>query len=86
MSIFVENLPYATDKEDLKTIFAQYGTVTAVMIINTPADSETEEEPRGFAYVNMGSDAEEEQAIAELESAEWKGQMLKVNKVKPRKT
>ncbi|MGF1604445.1 MAG: RNA recognition motif domain-containing protein [Thermosynechococcaceae cyanobacterium] len=82
MSIFVENLPYATHKEDLKKLFTPYGTVMAVMIINTPADSETEEEPRGFAYVNMSSDAEEENAIAELESVEWMGQTLKVNKVR----
>ncbi|MGR3280654.1 RNA recognition motif domain-containing protein, partial [Acaryochloris marina NIES-2412] len=39
---------------------------------------------RGFAFVEMSSDAEEAKAIDELEGAEWMGRTLKVNKAKPR--
>lgn len=40
--------------------------------------------PRGFGFVEMGSDAEETAAIEALDGAEWMGRDLKVNKAKPR--
>jgi RNA recognition motif-containing protein len=39
---------------------------------------------RGFAFVEMGSDTEEDKAITELDGSEWMGRNLKVNKAKPR--
>jgi RNA recognition motif-containing protein len=39
---------------------------------------------RGFAFVEMAEDAQENTAITELDGAEWMGRMLKVNKAKPR--
>ena len=40
--------------------------------------------PRGFGFVEMGTDAEEAAAIEALDGAEWMGRDLKVNKAKPR--
>lgn len=80
MGIYVGNLSYDATQDDLKEVFSEYGTVKKVYV---PTDRETGR-PRGFAFVDMGSDAEEEKAIAELEGAEWMGRTLKVNKARPR--
>jgi RNA recognition motif-containing protein len=80
MSIYVGNLSYEVTQEDLTTTFAEYGSVKRVQL---PTDRETGR-MRGFAFVEMGSDAEEEKAITELDGAEWMGRSLKVNKAKPR--
>jgi RNA recognition motif-containing protein len=80
MSIYVGNLSYDVTDQDLSTVFAEYGTVKEVKL---PTDRETGR-MRGFAFVEMGSDAEEAKAIDELEGAEWMGRTLKVNKAKPR--
>jgi RNA recognition motif-containing protein len=80
MSIYVGNLSYEVTQEDLTSTFAEYGSVKRVQL---PTDRETGR-MRGFAFVEMGSDAEEEKAISELDGAEWMGRALKVNKAKPR--
>ena len=80
MSIYVGNLSYEVTEEDLNQVFAEYGTVNRVQF---PTDRETGR-LRGFAFVEMGSEAEEAAAIEALDGAEWMGRDLKVNKAKPR--
>src|SRR6478735_504032 len=80
MSIYVGNLSYQVTQEDLKHAFAEYGTVSRVQL---PTDRETGR-VRGFAFVEMGTEAEEAAAIEALDGAEWMGRDLKVNKAKPR--
>jgi RNA recognition motif-containing protein len=80
MSIYVGNLSYSVTQEDLSAVFAEYGAVTRVQI---PTDRETGR-ARGFAFVEMSSDAEETAAIEALDGAEWMGRDLKVNKARPR--
>jgi len=80
MSIYVGNLSYQVTQEDITTVFAEYGTVKRVHL---PTDRETSR-PRGFGFVEMSTDAEEDAAIAALDGAEWMGRDLKVNKAKPR--
>ncbi len=80
MSIYVGNLSFDVTEQDLNTAFAEYGTIKKVSL---PTDRETGRK-RGFAFVEMSSDAEEAKAIDELEGAEWMGRTLKVNKAKPR--
>lgn len=80
MSIYVGNLSYEVQKNDLETVFAEYGSVTRVHL---PTDRETGR-PRGFAFVEMTTEAEEAAAIDALDGAEWMGRDLKVNKAKPR--
>ncbi|MEH2372258.1 RNA recognition motif domain-containing protein [Nostoc sp.] len=80
MSIYVGNLSYDVTQEDLTGIFAEYGAVKRVQV---PTDRETGR-PRGFAFVEMGTDAEETAAIEALDGAEWMGRDLKVNKAKPK--
>ncbi|WP_413168427.1 RNA recognition motif domain-containing protein [Capilliphycus salinus ALCB114379] len=80
MSVYVGNLSYQVTEEDLRSVFAEYGTVKQVSI---PTDRETGR-PRGFAFVEMGAETEEDAAIEQLDGAEWMGRDLKVNKARPR--
>ena len=80
MSIYVGNLDYEIDQADLTEVFTEYGTVKRVHL---PIDRETGRK-RGFAFVEMDTEAEEENAISQLDGAEWMGRELKVNKARPR--
>lgn len=80
MSIYVGNLSYEVNQQDLNEVFAEYGTVKQVHI---PTDRDTGR-VRGFAFVEMETEAEEEKAISALDGAEWMERQLKVNKAKPR--
>jgi RNA recognition motif-containing protein len=80
MTIYVGNLVYEVTKEDLRDVFAEYGTVSRVYL---PVDRETGK-MRGFGFVEMSSDEEETKAIETLDGAEWMGRQIKVNKARPR--
>lgn len=80
MSIYVGNLSYQVTSADVEQIFGEYGKVSRVQL---PTDRETGR-VRGFAFVEMGTEAEETAAIEALDGAEWMGRDLKVNKAKPR--
>ena len=78
MSIYVGNLAYEVTQEDLSEVFVEYGKVKRVHI---PTDRDTGK-MRGFAFVEMESEADEEKAIETLNGAEWMGRELKVNKAR----
>jgi RNA recognition motif-containing protein len=80
MSIFVGNLAFSVTQDDLQEVFAEYGTVKRVSL---PTDRETGR-VRGFAFVDMASEAEEDAAIESLDGASWMGRDMRVNKAKPR--
>lgn len=80
MSIYVGNLSYEVTQDNLNHTFAEYGTVTRV---HMPTDRETGR-LRGFAFIEMGTEAEETVAIEALDGAEWMGRDLKVNRARPR--
>ena len=80
MTIYVGNLSYQATEEDLRAVFADYGTVKRVVL---PTDRETGR-MRGFAFVEMAESAHEDSAISELDGAEWMGRQLRVNKARPR--
>ncbi len=80
MSIYVGNLSYEINQEDLNEVFTEYGTVKRVHI---PTDRDTGR-VRGFAFVEMESEADEDKAIQALDGAEWMERSLKVNKARPR--
>lgn len=80
MSIYIGNLSYEVTQEDISEVFGEYGTVKRVQV---PTDRETGR-MRGFAFVEMETEAEESAAIDALDGAEWMGRNLKVNKAKPR--
>jgi RNA recognition motif-containing protein len=78
--LYVGNLPFTTDESQLQDLFAQAGTVDTVSVVR---DRETGR-ARGFAFVEMGSDEEAQQAINQLNSYELGGRALTVNEAKPK--
>ncbi len=80
MSIYVGNIPYSVADEDLSEVFSEYGSVKR---IHLPMDRESGR-MRGFGFVEMASEAEEDKAIEALNGAEWMGRELRVNKARPR--
>jgi RNA recognition motif-containing protein len=79
MSIYVGNLSYEVTTDELTQVFAEYGTVSRVQM---PTDRETGR-VRGFAFVEMGTEAEEAAAIEALDGAQWMGRNMKVSKARP---
>ncbi|QQE64336.1 hypothetical protein GFS31_10160 [Leptolyngbya sp. BL0902] len=80
MSIYVGNLAYNATEGDITEVFAEYGAVSRVTV---PTDRETGR-PRGFAFVEMEQEADEDAAIEALDGAEWMGRELRVNKARPK--
>jgi RNA recognition motif-containing protein len=80
MSIYVGNLSYDVTEDDLQAVFADYGQVTRVYL---PQDRESGR-IRGFGFVEMSNETEEDKAIETLDGAKWMGRNMKVNKAKPR--
>jgi RNA recognition motif-containing protein len=75
-------MSYNTSEEDLRDLFAQYGTVLSANII---IDRETRR-PKGFAFVEMEEDSAAAAAISQLDGKDLDGRNLRVNEAiaKPR--
>jgi len=78
--LYVGNLSFDSSEGDITDAFSAHGTVTSVNVI---MDRETGR-PRGFAFVEMGSDAEAQNAVRALDGKDLGGRNLKVNIAKPR--
>jgi RNA recognition motif-containing protein len=78
--LYVGNLTYATTTGDLEQMFGEFGTVQSAQVIT---DRDTGQS-KGFAFVEMGSDAEAQAAIAGLSGKEVGGRALTVNEARPR--
>jgi RNA recognition motif-containing protein len=80
MSVYVGNLPYSVTEAEMTEVFSEYGTVKRVYL---PTDRESGR-MRGFGFVEMSSESEEDKVIETLDGAEWQGRELRVNKARPR--
>jgi RNA recognition motif-containing protein len=80
MTIYVGNLSFDAEVEDLRHLFAEYGSVSKCSL---PLDRDTGRK-RGFAFVDMASPQEETKAIDDLQGVEWMGRSIRVNKAEPR--
>ncbi len=78
--LYVGNLSFNSNEQDLEDTFGEIGTVESVNIIE---DRDTGRS-RGFGFVEMSSAEEAQKAIAELDGKEIDGRNLKVNEAKPR--
>jgi len=78
--LYVGNLSYSTTRESLEAAFAAAGDVRE---ISMPTDRETGQ-PRGFAFVTMGSAQEANSAISQLNGMMLDGRSLKVNEAQER--
>jgi|ERR1700754_3093554 len=80
MNIYVANLSFDLQDEDLKEFFTPYGEVSSAKIIMDKMTSRS----RGFGFVEMTDDAAGKTAIAELDGKSVQGRPLKVNEAKPK--
>jgi RNA recognition motif-containing protein len=80
MTIYIGNLSFQAEQEDLLDLFGQYGEVKSASL---PLDRETGRK-RGFGFVEMATDEDEQKAIDDLQNVEWMGRMIRVNKATPR--
>ena len=80
MSIFVGNLPFRAEREDVIQIFAPFGDV---LNCSLPLERDTGRK-RGFAFVEMADEAIESNAIDGLQGTELMGRPLRINKAEPR--
>ncbi|MCT0208966.1 RNA-binding protein [Synechococcus sp. CS-1332] len=80
MSIFVGNLPFRAEQEDVAELFAPFGEVVNCSL---PLERDTGRK-RGFAFVEMADADTETRAIDALQGAELMGRPLRINKAEPR--
>lgn len=80
MNIYVSDLSFNVQDEDLKQFFTPYGEVTSAKIIN---DRETGQS-RGFGFVEMSDDTAAKKAIAELNNSSVDGRAIKVVEARPK--
>jgi RNA recognition motif-containing protein len=81
IKLYVGNLSFKTDSEELKELFEQAGTVEAEVVVE---DRDTGRS-RGFGFIEMSSKEEGEAAIRQLSGKEFGGRNLTVNEARPRK-
>jgi RNA recognition motif-containing protein len=80
MNIYVSNLSFAVQDEDLREFFAEYGEVSSVKVIMDKFTNRS----RGFAFVEMPDEAAAQKAIQELDGATVDGRTIKVNVARPK--
>ena len=80
MSIFVGNLPFRAEREDVMQLFAPFGEVVNCSL---PLERDTGRK-RGFAFIEMADEAIESTAIDGLQGTELMGRPLRINKAEPR--
>ena len=80
MSIFVGNLPFRAEQEDIAELFAPFGEVANCSL---PLERDTGRK-RGFAFVEMADAESEGRAIEALQGAELMGRPLRINKAEPK--
>jgi RNA recognition motif-containing protein len=80
--LYVGNLSFNTTNQDLNDLFGQIGTVESANVVE---DRDTGRS-RGFGFVEMSSQEEADNAIAQLNGKEVDGRELKVNEAKPQES
>lgn len=76
MYINVGNMSFATNDEELRELFSEYGTVTSVKVMTN-----SEGRSRGFGFVEMSDNNEGNAAIRSLNGDEFAGRKLRVNEI-----
>ena len=78
--LYVGNLPYETGEQELQELFGSAGRVESVSVMRDMATGRA----RGFAFVEMSTDADAQNAIAKLNDRQVGGRNLTVNEARPR--
>jgi RNA recognition motif-containing protein len=77
--LYVGNLAYETTEDDLQTLFGEAGTVDTVRVMRDMATGRA----RGFAFVEMASEADAQKAIDAIHDKQFGGRTLTVNEARP---
>lgn len=80
MNIYVSNLSFNVQDEDLREFFAEYGEVSSAKVITDKFTGKS----RGFGFVEMPDDEAARKAIAELDNGTVEGRTIKVMEAKPK--
>jgi RNA recognition motif-containing protein len=80
MNIYVSNLSFNVQDEDLREFFAEYGEVSSAKVIMDKFTNRS----RGFGFVEMPDNASAQKAIQELDGATVEGRAIRVSEAKPR--
>jgi RNA recognition motif-containing protein len=80
MNIYVSNLSFNVQDEDLREFFTEYGEVTSAKVIMDKMTNQS----RGFGFVEMSDDEASKKAITELDGATVEGRTIKVMEAKPK--
>ncbi len=78
--LYVGNLPFDATEGDLQTLFEAAGAVESVRVMRDMATGRA----RGFAFVEMATDAEAQKAVDQLHESQFGGRALTVNEARPR--
>ncbi len=77
--LFVGNLEFSINSDDLKNAFSQVGTVADAVVITDKMTGRS----RGFGFVEMSTDEEAKAAIEKMNGFELKGRKINVNEARP---
>lgn len=81
MNIYVGNLNYKVNENDLEEVFAEFGEVSSAKIITDKFTGKS----KGFGFVTMENQEEASEAIKELNGATYEDRQMVVNEARPRK-
>ena len=80
MNLYIGNLHYNVNEEELKEIFMEYGEVMSVIIITDKYTGRS----KGFGFIEMLNDGEANKAVDNLNGTEIRGRIIKVNQARER--
>jgi RNA recognition motif-containing protein len=80
MNIFISNLSFRVNDDDLKTLFDEYGEVFSAKVITDKFSGKS----RGFGFVEMNNEKEAQNAIDKLNQAKFEDKIISVSVAKPR--
>lgn len=80
MNIYVGNLPYSMDDNELRTLFSEFGAVSSASVVKDKFTGRS----RGFGFVEMSDDASGNSAIEAMNGRNMGGRPLVVNEARPR--
>jgi RNA recognition motif-containing protein len=80
LKLYVGNMPYETGEQDLHALFSSVGTVDKVSVMRDMATGRA----RGFAFVEMATEADAQNAINALNNYDYNGRTLTVNEARPK--
>jgi RNA recognition motif-containing protein len=78
--LYVGNLPYSVSEDELRDLFGRAGAVDTVSVVRDTATGRA----RGFAFVEMATDADAQKAMTELNETQMGGRTLAVNEARPK--